>query len=300
MEKNAFINREIKMKKIIIFFLCSSILSFSAEKLRAVSTAQFTTEILLAIGAEDQILGTSYLDDEIMPELKEKYDKIPVLSSGAPTKEKFYSLEPNFLTGWKSIATPKNLGTIEELNKNGVEVFFTKSQYTSNIDDIYEDILYFGEKFNRLDNAKELVTKMKESIEDIKNKKSNKEKIKIFAYDSGDSVPFIVGGNGIGNTMIGIAGGDNIFKDTNFAFGNGSWEKILDENPEVILIVDYGSKTYQEKIEFLKTSSPIKSLEAVQKNRFVKIPLSYISAGVKVSKGIEIISTGLINEGIKN
>ncbi|MGL5746097.1 MAG: ABC transporter substrate-binding protein, partial [Cetobacterium sp.] len=116
------------MKKLfLLLFLLLTIFSFSNDSIRIVSTSQFTTEMLLAIGAEDYMIGTSFLDDEILPELQEKYKQIPVLSTGAPTKELFYSLNPTFLTGWQSIATSKNLGTIEELNANGVEVFFTKS-----------------------------------------------------------------------------------------------------------------------------------------------------------------------------
>ncbi|MGL6098043.1 MAG: ABC transporter substrate-binding protein [Fusobacteriaceae bacterium] len=284
------------MKKISILFLLMINLSFSKEEIRAISTSQFTTEILLAIGAEDYLLGTSFLDDEILPELKDKYDKIPVLSVGAPTKELFYSLNPNFLTGWKSIATSKNLGTVEELNKNGIEVFFTKSQSTSSIEDIYEDIYFFGEKFNLQQNAIKIVQKMKEEIKAVEDNVSSKEKIKVFAYDSQESAPFVVGGNGIANKMIEIAGGDNIFKNTKFAFGIGTWEKILDENPEVILIVDYGNKSYDSKVEYLKNKSPISKLEAVKKDRFIRVPLSYISSGIKISKGIEIISKGLREE----
>ncbi|MCQ8211953.1 ABC transporter substrate-binding protein [Cetobacterium somerae] len=280
------------MKKIVLFLLITT-LSFSRESIRAVSTSQFTTEILLAIGAENQLLGTSYLDDEILPELKEKYDKIPILSKSAPTKEQFYALNPNFLTGWKSIATPKNLGTVEELKENGVEVFFTKSQDTSKIEDIYNDILNFGNIFNLEENACNLVKKMKEDIGIIKEKNKFKEKVKVFAYDSQESAPFVVGGNGIGNTMIDIAGGENIFKNTNFSFGVGAWEKVLDENPQFIIVIDYGNTSYENKIKYLKNNSPISQLEAVKKNRFIRIPLSYISPGIKVSKGIEIISSGL-------
>lgn len=280
------------MKKIILFLLITT-LSLSKESIRAVSTSQFTTEILLAIGAENQILGTSFLDDEILPELKEKYDKIPVLSKGSPTKEQFYALNPNFLTGWKSIATSKNLGTIDELNKNGVEVFFAKSQDSSKIDDIYEDIFKFGEIFDLKENSYNIVNKMKQDIEKVKEKNKNKETIKVFAYDSQEMAPFVVGGNGIGNTMIEIAGGENIFKDTNFSFGIGTWEKVLDENPDFIIVVDYGNVSYENKIKYLKTKSPIAQLEAVKKDKFIKIPLSYISPGIKVSKGIEIISNGL-------
>ncbi|MGL5208266.1 ABC transporter substrate-binding protein [Cetobacterium sp.] len=284
------------MKKILLLFLLITTLNFSKENVRAVSTSQFTTEMLLAIGAENQILGTAYLDDEILPELREKYNKIPILSKGAPTKEQFYSLNPNFLTGWKSIATPKNLGTVEELKENGIEVVFTKSQDSSKIEDIYSDILMFGDIFNLKDNAKNVVKNMKEDINKVKEKNKNKNNIKVFAYDSQESAPFVVGGNGIGNTMIEIAGGENIFKDTNFSFGIGTWEKVLDENPEAIIVIDYGSVSYENKIKYLKNNSPISQLEAVKKNKFIRIPLSYISPGIKVSKGIEIISNGLREE----
>lgn len=284
------------MKKLLLFLLLT-VFSFSNDSIRIVSTSQFTTEMLLAIGAEDYIIGTSFLDDEILPELQEKYKKIPVLSAGAPTKELFYSLNPTFLTGWQSIATSKNLGEIEELNKNGVEVFFTKSQKTSSVDDIYSDILYFGKRFNLEKNAEEVVENMKREIQKVKKENSGKKKVKIFAYDSQESAPFVIGGNGIGNTMIELAGGENIFKTNNFAFGTGSWEKILDENPVAIIIVDYGDKSYESKIDFLKQNSPISELEAVKKNKFIRVPLSYISSGIKVSKGIEKISNGLREVG---
>ncbi|MGL5175970.1 MAG: ABC transporter substrate-binding protein [Cetobacterium sp.] len=283
------------MKKLFLFLLLTT-LTFSSDSIRVVSTSQFTTEMLLAIGAEDYLIGTSFLDDEILPELQQKYNKIPVLAAGAPTKELFYSLNPTFLTGWQSIATPKNLGTIEELKENGVEVFFTKSQKTSNIDDIYEDILYFGKRFNLEKNANQVVKNMKSEIEEVKSKNLGKKKIKIFAYDSQESAPFVIGGNGIGNTMMEIAGAENIFRKSSFSFGTGSWEKILDENPLAIIVIDYGDKSYESKIDFLKNRSPISELEAVKKDRFIRIPLSYLSSGIKVSKGIEKISEGLSEE----
>ena len=146
----------------------------------------------------------------------------------------------------------------------------------------------FGDIFNLKDNAKNVVKNMKEDINKVKEKNKNKNNIKVFAYDSQESAPFVVGGNGIGNTMIEIAGGENIFKDTNFSFGIGTWEKVLDENPEAIIVIDYGSVSYENKIKYLKNNSPISQLEAVKKNKFIRIPLSYISPGIKVSKHLRV------------
>ena len=281
------------MKRIIFLFICICTLIFGKEKtkLRAVSTAQFTTEILLSIGAEDQMIGTSFLDDKILPSLKKQYDKIPVLSERAPTKEQFYSINPNFLIGWKSIATEKNLGTPEELKENGVEVYFTKSQNSSKIDDIYIDILTLGKKFNVEKNAENVVKNMKNEIAKIKIKKSEKP-VKVFAYDSQETAPFVVGGGGIGNTLIEMAGGENIFKNTSFSFGTGTWERVLDENPDYIVIVDYGKVNYKDKIKFLKENSPISEISAVKENKFIVVPLSYLSAGVRVPYAVKLMAEG--------
>ncbi len=112
--------------------------------------------------------GTAFMDNEILPELKEKYEKIPVLSSKYPSKEVFYSVNPDFVTGWKSLSMPNNLGTVEELNENGVEVFFMKSLESNNIDDVFDDILEFGRILDKENNAQKIVASMKNELEQIK------------------------------------------------------------------------------------------------------------------------------------
>lgn len=283
------------MRKFILsIMILLGALAYAKAPERAVSTAQFTTEILLSIGAEDKIVGTAFMDSEILPELKEKYEKIPILSNKYPTKERFYSLNPDFVTGWESLYSPTNLGPLEELEENGVEVYIMKSLDSSNIGDVFQDILKYGEVFEVGDNAQNLVKKMREDLEKIKEKLP-KEKIKVFPYDSGESLPFVVGGSGMGNTIIELAGGENIFKDIKSSFGNGSWERAIIEEPDVILIVDYGDISYEKKVEFIKERSFIKDCEAVKNNRFVKIELADISAGVRNIEAIKKLAKAFHN-----
>lgn len=267
-------------KKLLLLLLIINSISFGKVPQRAVSASQFTTEILLTIGAEEQIVGTAFKDNEILTELKEKYEKIPVLSPKYPSKEVFYSVNPDFVTGWKSLSMPNNLGTVEELNSNGVEVFFMKSLESNDIDDVFEDILEFGRIFDKEDNAQKIVIGMQNELEKIK-KKLPKEKATVFPYDGGESAPFVVGGGGIGNTIIELAGGENIFKNIKASFGNGTWEKVLVEDPEIILIIDYGDNTVDKKIEYLKEKSPIKEIDAVKNEKFAVIELGDISAGIR-------------------
>lgn len=268
------------LKKLFLLILIINTIVFGKVPQRAVSASQFTTEILLSIGAEKQMAGTAFLDNAILPELEEKYKKIPILSSKYPSKEIFYSVNPDFVTGWRSLSAPANLGTVEELNSNGVEVFFMKSLESRDINDVFSDIMELGKIFDKEKNAENIVFNMKENLEKIKEKLP-KEKIRIFPYDGGETAPFVVGGNGIGNTIIELAGGENIFKDIKASFGNGTWEKVLIEDPDMVLIIDYGNNTVDKKIEYLKEKSPIKELDAVKDGKFAVIDLVDISAGIR-------------------
>jgi iron complex transport system substrate-binding protein len=44
---------------------------------KAVTLSQFMTEMLLALDLGDEIIGTSLLDNPILPEFEETYNKIP-------------------------------------------------------------------------------------------------------------------------------------------------------------------------------------------------------------------------------
>ena len=268
------------LKKLFLLMLIINTIVFGKVPQRAVSVSQFTTEILLSIGAEKQMAGTAFLDNAILPELEEKYKKIPILSNKYPGKEIFYSVNPDFVTGWRSLSAPANLGTVEELNSNGVEVFFMKSLESRDINDVFSDIMELGKIFDKEKNAENIVFNMKKNLEKIKEKLP-REKIRIFPYDGGETAPFVVGGNGIGNTIIELAGGENIFKDIKASFGNGTWEKVLIEDPDMILIIDYGNNTVDKKIEYLKEESPIKELDAVKDGKFAVIDLVDISAGIR-------------------
>ena len=62
-----------------------------------VTMTQGTTEILLAMGLADKMVGTAYLDDAIWPRYKAEYDSIPVLASSYPTEAQIMDTNPDFI-----------------------------------------------------------------------------------------------------------------------------------------------------------------------------------------------------------
>ena len=81
----------------------------------------------------------------------------------------------------------------------------------------------------------------------------------------------------------------------------GWWKlgKVLVENPDIILIIDYGDQSAESKIKFLKEKSPIKDLKAVKNNKFVVIELADITAGIRNVDAIKKLAKAFHNITIK-
>ena len=90
---------------------CGFTQTFTAPPERAVSLTQHTTEIMLALGLQDKMVGTAYLDDAILPQYEAAYKQIPVLSDEYPSREVLPPLRDRRMPGhvktcWHSIFTP--------------------------------------------------------------------------------------------------------------------------------------------------------------------------------------------------
>ena len=69
---------------------------------KAVTLSQFMTEMLLALDLGDRMVGTALLDNPILPEFKEAYEKIPQLKIGeghSVSKEGFMATGADFVVG---------------------------------------------------------------------------------------------------------------------------------------------------------------------------------------------------------
>ena len=70
---------------------------------KAVTLSQFMTEMLLALDLGDKMVGTALLDNPILPEFEEAYNKIPELEIGeghSISKEAFIATGADFVSGW--------------------------------------------------------------------------------------------------------------------------------------------------------------------------------------------------------
>ena len=265
------------------------IVTKSPEK--AVTLAQFMTETLLALGLEDKMTGTALLNEEILPEYKKAYEKIPELEMGeghSISKESFVATEADFVSGWEQSITEEATGSLEELEERGVVPFVSSGLAPdATIESVYNDFILLGKIFEVSERAEKVVAKMKDEVKNIADKtKDIKDRPRVLIYDSGEGEAF-VGGSGLPNNLIELAGGENIYKDLGQDYATVSFEDIVQKNPEIIVVTEYYSGiTGDEKIKFLKNNPSLKDVDAVKNNRIYKIGLIDLAPGIRNSKAV--------------
>lgn len=245
------------------------------------------------------MVGTAYLDDTIYEPLQEAYDKVPVLSDQYPTKEQVIDAEADFLyAGWKSGFGEKGVGTPEELEALGIHTYLhTASNMTKpTLEDIFTDIRNIAKIFRVEDRGEALIEQMTKDVESVQSKlPKDDENLRVLVFDSGEKDIFTAGQNFM-NELVTIAGGQNIFGDVESGWTTVSKEDAVDRNPEVVVVIDYGETTAEQKIQFLKNDPALKEMEAVKNERFVILPLSAASEGVRAAEAIEILAKGFYPE----
>ncbi|TQR36975.1 ABC transporter substrate-binding protein [Lysinibacillus sphaericus] len=275
---------------------------YSEAPKKAISLNQHVTEIMLALGLEDSMVGTAYLDDAIYPPLQAAYEKVPVLAEQYPTKEQVIDAGADFLyAGWKSGFSKKGVGTPEELEALGIHTYLHTSSSIKNpkLEDIFGDIRNISKIFHVEERGEKLIEQMTKDVEDIRTKLPQEEgNLRILVFDSGEKEVFTAAQNFM-NELVTVAGGKNIFGDVESGWTTVSKEDVVERNPEVIVVIDYGSTTAEEKINFLKNDPALKETEAVVNGRFVILPLSAASEGVRAAEAIRILAQGFYPESFQ-
>lgn len=262
---------------------------------KAVTLSQFMTEMLLALDLGDRIAGTALLDNPILPEFKEKYDKIPQLEIGenhSVSKEGFMATGADFVSGWDSSISAETTGAPDELIKKDITPFMAKSYAPdAKLETVYEDFELLGKIFGVENKAKEVIDKMKSDIKVVTDKVGDikeEDRVKMMVYDSGEKDAMVVG-SGLANDLINHAGGNNVFgKDAKKPYINVSWESIVAQNPEVILVTDFmAGEPVQDKINFLKSHPALKNVDAIKNNKIYVVGLADLSPGIRNAKLVE-------------
>ncbi|WP_242891752.1 ABC transporter substrate-binding protein [Actinomadura litoris] len=276
---------------------CGVTTTYERPPRRAVSLNQHATEVMLALGLERSMVGTGYLDDRVLPEFQAAYDRVKVLSKEYPSFEALLAAEPDFVYGgWSSTFDEKEGRGRPALRKAGIDTHLNIEECPKGpvtMATVEEEIRTIAKIFGVPDRAERRIGALRAVLDRVANRITGTPPTRVAVYDSGDRTVFTAGGAGIGNEIIRLAGGTNLFSDVRKPYGDVSFEQFAERAPDVVLIYDYGDQTAERKKRFLLSNPALKDVPAIRNRRFAVLPLSSTVTGVRAADAVEALARQL-------
>ena len=276
---------------------CNRTVTFDSPPQRAISNDVNLTEMMLVLGLSDKMVGYTgisgwkTLDEEMRLGVKQ----LPELSPKYPTKEVLVGADADFFfAGWNYGMKVGGEVTPETLKPFGINVYeltesciHIMSKKKASMDDMYNDLLNLGLIFQIENRAKKIVDAYRTDLNNFTQKLEPIAAKKVFVYDSGEDTPFTAGRYAMPTALIEAAGGVNIMDDFQKSWGTVTWEEVIDRNPEVVVIVNYGKVTAEQKRKFMISNPAFANIDAVKNDRFVTLEYVEATPGPRNIKAIK-------------
>lgn len=267
---------------------CGVPVTYDSAPTRAVSNDINTTEDMLALGLESQMVGDFGVEGDgpvgqpVPTQYLAGFRKVRDVSDNYFTLEELVGLHPDFLfAGWNyGLQVGTNL-TPDYLSRFGIKTLVLTESCAHvqpgadsiSIDDTYEDLSNLGKIFRVAKRAAEVIASMRDEVASVRSKVASLKPITVFDYDSGEAAPFTGSGLAMPTALISLGGGMNIFAGLKQSWTSVSWEQVVADDPQCIIINNYGTPTAAQKEKFLETDEITRNLTAVRNRCF--LPLSY-------------------------
>ncbi|MDP9027113.1 MAG: putative F420-0 ABC transporter substrate-binding protein [Actinomycetota bacterium] len=277
---------------------CDTSETFAKAPTRVVSIKSTSTEILLALGLGDKIVGTAFQDGPVPEKWAAQAAKLHTISDFMPSEEAMLTLEPDFVySGWESAFSADQAGTRAELTSLGIGSYVQPAACRSTgapaklaFSDIFGEIGQVADIFH-VSSAK-LIAQQKAELAVVTKAKSTKG-LSALWYSSGTDTPYVGAGTGAPELVMETVGLKNVAADVKQTWTSLGWESIVADNPDVIILIDASWNTAASKIQSLETNPATLNLTAVKKHRFITIPFPASEAGVRTVDAAASIQTQL-------
>ncbi|WP_156254019.1 putative F420-0 ABC transporter substrate-binding protein [Pseudactinotalea terrae] len=273
---------------------CGTEVTFESAPQRIVTVKSSTTELVLALGAGDRLIGTAFLDGPFPADLAEAGEEVPVLAENAPSSEIVLGAEPDLVfAGWESSFAPDAIGDRAELAELGVATYVAPAACQGEgyrpdpltFDAVFSHILEAGDILGEPEAAAALVTQQQEALDAVT---PSEDGLTTVWYSSGSDTPFVGAGIGAPQMIMEAAGLTNIAAGIDSSWASMGWESIAAAEPDVIVLVNSLWNSAEHKIELLEGNPVTAALPAVQQGRYLVIDFAATEAGIR---NVEAVAT---------
>ncbi len=279
---------------------CNRTVTFDTPPERAISNDVNLTEMMLVLGLTDRMVGYTGINgwNKLDADMRSGVGELPELSERYPSKEVLVGANADFyFAGWNYGMKVGGEVTPETLEPFGIKVYELTESCThimqkgkASIDDMYVDLMNLGKIFDVEDKAASLINGYKAELDSFTDNLKTGEPLRVFVYDSGEDAPFTAGLYAMPTALIEAAGGVNVMNGFEKSWGTVTWEEVVEQNPEMIVIINYGSVTAEQKRDFLLSNPAFADLDAVKNDRFVTLEYVEATPGPRNIKAIKTLA----------
>jgi iron complex transport system substrate-binding protein len=196
----------------------------STQEQRIVSLSPSLTRLLVALGAGDELVAVDRFSRKL-PDLEE----LPSLGGVFNTDlERTLELRPTLVL---AVRSEQQAGFFDQLRSRGVRVEEVEV-YT--LEEVLDSFLRVGEYVDRRAKAEALVAQVGAELSEVRASVAGLSLRSVAVVIERDPL-YVVGGGAFLDTLIAVAGGENVFADLHSPYPRVSLEALADRAPDLIL-----------------------------------------------------------------
>lgn len=272
-------------------------LTFTEMPQKVLCCHLYAAENMVMLGLEDYVVGKNVPTNEAEKPLDELADKFANIPEIERSHENAVAAGTDLIIGQVSAFKDTGWGSYEQFEEKEINCLTITGTIVEDetVEHVYEDIRNLGKIFKVEDRAEEVIAGIEgkiaevgEAVKDIKEE----EKVKAFVLDSFNGNEIYTTSKGLESNLIELAGGINCTRNmADSRWFNTSVETLVETNPDVIIINDYGKQTVDEKLAFLNDNPALQEVPAVKNQRILVIPLVAVMQDVRAASACETFAT---------
>jgi iron complex transport system substrate-binding protein len=241
------------------------------------------TEITFALGLGERVVGVDDFSD--YPEEAQALPKVG--SSFAPSLESLVALAPDL------VLTLEHEQFNSELEAMSIKYLILDPK---DIDNILTNIELVGAVTDSADEAAALVESMEEVIADVEERVVGAPPVSVFfIVDATDpTLPWTAGPGSFIDTLISLAGGENVAGDAPYQWPQFSIEEVVSADPDVIIVQTMLGGIPTISIEDLEAHPIWGEMSAVSQGNVYLVDGDLVSrSGPRIVDGLEALARAL-------
>ncbi|MDG4833942.1 ABC transporter substrate-binding protein [Solwaraspora sp. WMMD1047] len=281
---------------------CQRTIALDAPPQRIFAVFHPAIELAHALGAGDRLVGTAFLDNQILPEYAAAQATVPY-NDDYPSKERLYSLTPDFvLSAFNDAFTPDVLGSQNDLAAQNINSYVfgewcpaaepgegkPLQLKKATFETTYTDITQVGVLLGAPDRAADIIARMKAVVDDTRTRVRGADTSVTVAVGTlrDDGTISVQGGSGITQEIIEIAGGTNAYADIATRQASVSVEDFVRRDPDVIVLAPCCGKDMtvadgQKEVDKYTAAPALADVTAVRDKRFIVVPFPGLFSGIR-------------------